>query len=64
MASLAFGEKLKKIINKNVHKDLNNTPYVEIGQIATAFYFSFYLIIVPVIGLVENTLMDLATDNN
>jgi ubiquinol-cytochrome c reductase cytochrome b subunit len=41
-----------------------NTPYVEIGQIATAFYFSFYLIIVPVIGLVENTLMDLATDKN
>jgi ubiquinol-cytochrome c reductase cytochrome b subunit len=40
-----------------------NTPYVEIGQIATAFYFSFYLIIVPIIGLVENTLMDLATDN-
>jgi ubiquinol-cytochrome c reductase cytochrome b subunit len=41
-----------------------NTPYVEIGQIATAFYFSFYLIIVPIIGLVENTLMDIATDNN
>jgi ubiquinol-cytochrome c reductase cytochrome b subunit len=41
-----------------------NTPYVEIGQIATAFYFSFYLIIVPIIGLIENTLMDLATDNN
>jgi ubiquinol-cytochrome c reductase cytochrome b subunit len=41
-----------------------NTPYVEIGQIATAFYFAFYLIIVPVIGLIENTLMDLATDNN
>ena len=40
------------------------TPYVEIGQIATAFYFSFYFIIVPVIGLIENTLMDLATDNN
>ncbi len=41
-----------------------NTPYVEIGQIATAFYFSFYLIIVPIIGLIENTLMDLATNNN
>jgi ubiquinol-cytochrome c reductase cytochrome b subunit len=40
------------------------TPYVEIGKIATAFYFSFYLIIVPIIGLVENTLMDTATEYN
>lgn len=36
-------------------------PYVTIGQIATAFYFSWFLLIVPVIGLVENTLADLAT---
>jgi len=38
-----------------------NTPYVEIGQIATAFYFAWFLIIVPIIGLSENTLMDVAT---
>jgi ubiquinol-cytochrome c reductase cytochrome b subunit len=38
-----------------------NTPYVEIGQIATAFYFAWFLIIVPIIGLSENTLMDFAT---
>jgi quinol-cytochrome oxidoreductase complex cytochrome b subunit len=37
-------------------------PYVLIGQVATAFYFTWFLIIVPVIGLVENTLMDLATN--
>jgi len=37
------------------------TPYVEIGQIATAFYFSWFLIIVPLIGISENTLIDLAT---
>jgi quinol-cytochrome oxidoreductase complex cytochrome b subunit len=36
-------------------------PYVTIGQVATAFYFSWFLIIVPVISLVENTLADLAT---
>ena len=41
-----------------------NSPYVEIGQISTAFYFSWFLIIVPVIGIVENTLMDLATGVN
>ena len=39
-----------------------NTPYVEIGQISTAFYFAWFLIIVPVVGLIENTFMDLATD--
>ena len=36
------------------------TPYVEIGQIATAFYFSWFLIIIPAIGLFENTAMDVA----
>jgi quinol-cytochrome oxidoreductase complex cytochrome b subunit len=36
------------------------SPYVEIGQIATAFYFSWFLIIVPLIGISENTLTDLA----
>ena len=37
-----------------------NTPYVEIGQVATALYFGWFLVIVPVIGIIENTLMDLA----
>jgi ubiquinol-cytochrome c reductase cytochrome b subunit len=36
-----------------------NTPYVEIGQISTAFYFAWFIIIVPMIGVIENTLMDL-----
>ena len=36
------------------------TPYLEIGQIATAYYFCWFLILVPVTGLIENTLMDLA----
>jgi len=40
-----------------------NTPYVEIGQIATAFYFSWFLVIIPLIGLSENTLLDIATNN-
>jgi hypothetical protein len=39
-----------------------NTPYVEIGQIATAFYFAWFILIVPMVGLFENTLMDLATE--
>lgn len=39
------------------------SPYLEIGQIATAFYFSWFLIIVPLIGISENTLIDVATSN-
>lgn len=37
------------------------SPFIEIGQVATTFYFAWFLIIVPIIGLSENTLLDLAT---
>lgn len=37
------------------------TPYLEIGQASTAFYFLWFLVIVPVIGIIENTAMDIAT---
>lgn len=37
-----------------------NEPYVTIGQAATALYFAWFLIIVPAIGIFENTLMDVA----
>jgi ubiquinol-cytochrome c reductase cytochrome b subunit len=36
------------------------SPYIEIGQVATAFYFVWFLFIVPMIGLIENTLLDLS----
>nr|YP_009048493.1 cytochrome b [Heterobasidion irregulare]AHK09746.1 cytochrome b [Heterobasidion irregulare] len=38
------------------------SPYLEIGQFSTAFYFAWFLVIVPFIGITENTLMDIATD--
>jgi len=38
------------------------TPYVEIGQISTAFYFLWFVLIVPAIGLAENTIMDIANE--
>ena len=38
------------------------SPYVEIGQISTAFYFIWFLAIVPAIGLIENSLFDTALD--
>lgn len=39
------------------------SPYVEIGSGATAFYFGWFLLVVPVIGIVENTLMDISQDS-
>jgi ubiquinol-cytochrome c reductase cytochrome b subunit len=39
-------------------------PFITLGQVATAFYFAWFLIIVPVVGILENTLMDLAVENN
>ena len=38
------------------------TPYVEIGQISTAFYFLWFIFIIPAIGLYANTIMDIAND--
>jgi ubiquinol-cytochrome c reductase cytochrome b subunit len=38
-------------------------PYLTIGQIATIFYFLYFIIIIPIIGLIENTLFDIANDN-
>ena len=29
-------------------------PYVSIGQLATAFYFSYFLIVVPILVYLEN----------
>lgn len=40
-----------------------NSPFVEVGQVATALYFAWFVIIVPVTGVIENTLMDLALEN-
>ena len=36
------------------------TPYLEIGQIATTLYFLWFIAIVPAIGIIENTLFDIA----
>lgn len=36
-------------------------PFITIGQACSTFYFSYFLLFVPLIGLMENTLSDLAT---
>jgi ubiquinol-cytochrome c reductase cytochrome b subunit len=36
------------------------SPFIELGQISTVLYFSHFLIIVPSVSLIENSLMELA----
>jgi ubiquinol-cytochrome c reductase cytochrome b subunit len=40
------------------------SPFLEIGQFATFLYFAWFLFIVPLTGIIENTLMDLSVQNN
>jgi len=37
------------------------TPFIEVGQISTVLYFSHFLIIVPLVSLLENSLIEIAT---
>ena len=39
-------------------------PYITVGAIATVLYFGWFLVIVPVVGIIENTLADIATDKD
>jgi ubiquinol-cytochrome c reductase cytochrome b subunit len=33
------------------------SPYIEVGMFATAFYFIFFLIVIPFVGYIENSLI-------
>jgi ubiquinol-cytochrome c reductase cytochrome b subunit len=37
------------------------SPFIEFGQISTILYFAHFLVIVPLISIIENTLIDLTT---
>ena len=39
------------------------SPFIEFGQISTVLYFSHFLIIVPLVSLIENSLIDLHSNN-
>lgn len=36
------------------------SPFIEFGQISTAIYFAYFVVIIPAITLLENTLIDLS----
>jgi len=37
------------------------SPFIEFGQISTVIYFAHFLIIVPLVSLLENTLLELSS---
>jgi quinol-cytochrome oxidoreductase complex cytochrome b subunit len=36
------------------------SPFIEFGQISTIIYFAYFLVIVPVTSLLENSLIELS----
>uniref|UniRef100_UPI0022FD4F43 cytochrome b n=1 Tax=Cladonia pyxidata TaxID=174067 RepID=UPI0022FD4F43 len=40
------------------------SPFIEFGQISTVVYFAYFLIIVPLISLIENTLTELSMESD
>jgi ubiquinol-cytochrome c reductase cytochrome b subunit len=36
------------------------SPYIELGQLCTVYYFAHFLIIVPTVSLLENSLIELS----
>ena len=38
------------------------SPFIEFGQISTVLYFSYFILIVPVLSIIENTLVDLSLE--
>jgi len=40
------------------------SPFVELGMICTTLYFLFYLLFIPVISIIENTLFNLSSPRN
>jgi len=39
------------------------SPFIELGQCCTILYFSFYFLLLPLVSVLENTLMDLSSIN-
>jgi|TARA_B110000261_G_scaffold88197_1_gene100660 ubiquinol-cytochrome c reductase cytochrome b subunit len=40
-----------------IGQEIVETPYVQIGQIATVFYFFYFLVLIPFVGLLETSLI-------
>jgi heme/copper-type cytochrome/quinol oxidase subunit 2 len=40
------------------------SPFIEVGQVATVIYFSYFLVIIPLITLIENSMIELSYESN
>jgi ubiquinol-cytochrome c reductase cytochrome b subunit len=40
------------------------SPFIELGQISTVFYFSYFTVLLPVVSIIENTSIDLHIGNS
>jgi ubiquinol-cytochrome c reductase cytochrome b subunit len=40
------------------------SPFIEFGQISTVIYFAHFLIIVPLVSLIENSLIEIRFTNS
>jgi len=40
------------------------SPFIELGQISTIAYFGFFIILIPVISLIENTFLFISSSFN
>lgn len=38
-------------------------PFVTLGRIATVIYFGWFVVVVPMVGIIENTLRDIRTSS-
>jgi len=40
------------------------TPFIEFGQISTALYFSYFIVLLPLAGIIENTVVFFSTEKS
>lgn len=40
------------------------SPFIELGQMSTVFYFAYFTVLLPVVSIIENTSIDLHVGNN
>lgn len=40
------------------------SPFVEVGQVATFIYFAWFILFVPIIGIIENSLFDVGLESS
>ena len=52
------------LCSDNLFQCVPETPYTEIGQIATLYYFGYFACIVPGLGLLENKFRSYHVNNS